>query len=65
VLIGYDDKKLIFEDPSAFIRTYLTFKEFLKRWHDLDVDGKKYINHGIAIFRKKPKFKSKEIIKMG
>ncbi|MCK9438997.1 MAG: cysteine peptidase family C39 domain-containing protein [Patescibacteria group bacterium] len=65
VLIGYDDKKFIFEDPSAFIRTYLTYKEFSKRWHDLDIDGKKYINHGIAIFGKKPKFKSKEIIKTG
>ncbi len=65
VLIGYDDKKFIFEDPSAFIRTYLTYKEFSKRWHDLDIDEKKYINHGIAIFGKKPKFKSKEMIKMG
>ncbi|MFA6408118.1 MAG: cysteine peptidase family C39 domain-containing protein [Candidatus Paceibacterota bacterium] len=49
VVIGYDDQKIIFEDPSAFERTYLLYDEFDERWHDVGVDGTRYIHYGIAI----------------
>ncbi len=53
VAIGYDSNKLYFEDPSVSSRTFLTYEEFKKRWHDIDVNGKKYINWGMAVFGKK------------
>jgi len=33
VVIGYEDGKLIFSDPSSFPRTWLTGNEFMVRWH--------------------------------
>lgn len=56
VAIGYDSKKIYFEDPSACSRTYLSYDELQKRWHDIDDNGKKYINWGVAIFGKKAKY---------
>ncbi len=64
-IIGYDSEKIIFEDPSSFEKTYLTCDEFLKRWHDVDSKGKKYFNHGIAVFGKEHKFDSEKLIHMG
>jgi predicted double-glycine peptidase len=61
VAIGYDQKKIYFEDPSSFNRTYLTYSELNKRWHDEGMDGKKYINWGIAVFGKKPAYNSRKI----
>lgn len=34
VAIGYEGNKIIFEDPSAFCRTWLSEQELLCRWHD-------------------------------
>jgi len=65
VAIGYDNKKFYFEDPSAVIRTYLTFKELEERWHDIDAKTKKKFYHfGITFYGKKPKFKLNEAIHM-
>jgi len=64
VAIGYTRNKIIFEDPSAFERTYLKHDELEKRWHDIDENSKKYFHHGIAVSGKIPKFKSKKIIHM-
>lgn len=63
VAIGYDKTKIYFEDPYAFERTFLTFDELILRWHDA-VANKQYINHGIAVYGKNPKFDSKKIIHM-
>lgn len=49
VAIGYDDEKIYFEDPWCSERTYLKFDELKDRWHDIDIDGKKYVNCGIVI----------------
>jgi uncharacterized protein len=57
VAIGYLKNKIIFEDPSSFNRAYLFFDELEERWHDVDIKGKKYYHHGIAVFGKKPNFK--------
>lgn len=54
VAIGYDKNKIYFEDPSSISRTHLTYNELIKRWHDTDCDGKKYVNYGIAVYGKKP-----------
>jgi len=64
VAIGYTRDKILFEDPSSFERTYLKYDELNKRWHDADINGKKYFHHGIALFGKKPKFKKNKIVHM-
>lgn len=61
VAIGYDRSRIIFEDPSSFNRTYLTYLELKRRWHDADVDGNRYINWGIAVYGKRPAYKSRTI----
>ena len=64
VVIGYNSKGFIFEDPSSFERTSLTYGEFKKRWHDVSSEGKRYVHYGISVFGKKPKYDSKKIVKM-
>lgn len=65
VAIGYDANKFYFEDPSATIRTYLTFKELEERWHDLDaMTNKKFYHLGITFYGKKPKYKLNEAVHM-
>jgi ABC-type bacteriocin/lantibiotic exporter with double-glycine peptidase domain len=36
VAIGYDKRRILFEDPSAFHRTWLADEELHQRWHDVD-----------------------------
>ncbi len=54
VAIGYDDEKMIFEDPADFRRTYLLYGELEERWHDRSTDGKEYTHLGIAVYGKDP-----------
>ena len=63
VAIGYDDKKIYFQDPSLMNRAYLTFDELNERWHDIEQDKKEY-NLAIAVKGKKPDFDKKEIVHM-
>lgn len=56
VIIWYDKNKVYFEDPSSIFRTYLSLKEFKERWHDIDINKKKYINYWLAIYGKKPTY---------
>ena len=65
VAIGYDRSRIYFHDPSSFKYTYLTITELTQRWHDVAADGKKYFNHGIAVFGKKPVFSLKSVEHMG
>lgn len=64
IVIGYTKEKIIFEDPSSIYKTYLKYDELLERWHDIGLDGKKYLNFGIAVFGKKPTFNRDKIIHM-
>lgn len=57
VAIGYDDENIYFEDPSSFKRSFLSYKEFQERWHDVSKEWEKYINHWVAFFGKKHTFK--------
>jgi len=36
VAIGFDDRRIYFEDPSSFHRTWLADEELRQRWHDVD-----------------------------
>jgi len=56
VAVGYNSQRIYFEDPWTFSRTYLAYPELEKRWHDVDRDGKKHFNWGMAVFGKKPKY---------
>ena len=66
VAIGYDKKKMYFEDPSSVFKIYLTFEELEKRWHDSDsrIKNKRYVHMGI-VFSGKKKYNSKKVVKMG
>jgi len=63
VAIGYTKNKILFSDPSQFTTTFLSNKELLVRWHEKE-DEKKYINFGLAVYGKKPKFDSKKLQKI-
>ena len=66
VAIGYSKNKMYFEDPSSIRRTYLTFRELKKRWHDIESKtGKMHYNLGIAVYGKKPLYNSSKPIHMG
>jgi predicted double-glycine peptidase len=53
IVIGYQGKALIFEDPSSFRRTWLREKEFLARWHDVDPENnKRYEQFGMVLLGK-------------
>jgi predicted double-glycine peptidase len=64
VVIGIEGDKIIFEDPSIINKGYIKTEEFIKRWHDVEWGGKKYIHYGIMIYGKKPKYNSKKILKI-
>ena len=63
VAIGYDKNKFYFEDPSSELRTYLTYDELDKRWHE-KVNKKIYIHFGISAYGKKPSYSLKKNIHM-
>lgn len=48
VAIGYDDRRIFFEDPSAFHRTWLADEELHQRWHDVD-RGRRIHQWGCAV----------------
>jgi len=64
VAVGYNDSCIFFEDPSSVTRTYLSFDEFEKRWHDLDDNNKTKNNHVAVIVRGEKKYNSKLIVHM-
>ncbi|HTW96438.1 MAG TPA: cysteine peptidase family C39 domain-containing protein [Candidatus Methylomirabilis sp.] len=66
VAIGYDKKKIYFEDPMCNMRTYLTFKELQDRWHDvLGREKKVYRNRGMAVFGHRQAFDINKAVHMG
>jgi predicted double-glycine peptidase len=62
VVIGYNTEYLFFEDPSIIGKGKILKKSFLKRWHDIDIFGHKYVRFGITIYGKKIKYNSHKII---
>ena len=53
VAIGYDTRRIFFEDPSAFVRTWLADEELRQRWHDVD-KGKRIFRMGMHRLRRRP-----------
>lgn len=45
IVIGYDDRIIIFEDPASFRKTWMTEEEFLVRWHDMDPRTQQKFEH--------------------
>ncbi|MBI2043378.1 C39 family peptidase [Candidatus Pacearchaeota archaeon] len=67
VAIGYDKKKMYFEDPGFVLKEYLKFDELMKRWHDIKgkkSKGKKYIHFGIAVYGKKKVYDGRKAFHM-
>jgi len=65
VAVGYDKDKIYFEDPYVNVKTYLTYKELLQRWHDIDTRSQiKYNNLGILFYGKRKKYSANKIIHM-
>ena len=50
VAIGYDDKRVYFEDPASSIRTWVTYEELNVRWHAYKDQEHKSEHLGIAIY---------------
>ena len=51
VAIGHDKRRILFEDPSAFHRTWLADEELHQRWHDMD-RGKRIRQWGCTVLVK-------------
>ncbi|MBU4308164.1 MAG: C39 family peptidase, partial [Nanoarchaeota archaeon] len=63
VAIGYSRNKIFFEDPSATARTFLSYRELEKRWHDINSGKKRFYNWGM-VFYGKPKYNPEKAIHM-
>lgn len=57
VAIGYDKQSIFFEDPWLnCTRGYISKKDFLKRWHDMDFKSKIHERMGISVWHRKRPF---------
>jgi predicted double-glycine peptidase len=54
VVIGHQDNIIIFEDPASSRQTWLTEREFLARWHDIDNRTGKKMEHFAMVLMGKP-----------
>lgn len=63
VAIGFDSRKIYFEDPAIFNRSFLTYAELEERWHDM-TRGRKILNRGIAVYGRKPVYDPKKVVHM-
>lgn len=64
VAIGYTKNCIIFEDPSDFNRTFLTFNELKLRWHAIDDNGNKQKNSECIVVEGIPKYNKNKIVHM-
>lgn len=63
IAIGYNNEGIIFEDPASVKRTFMTYEDLEKRWHDMGENEEKLIHYGI-VFKGIPKYKYNDIIIM-
>jgi hypothetical protein len=47
------------------LKVYLSYEELEKRWHDGNKTDLDYDHMGVAVWGKKPSYKSDRIIRMG
>src|SRR3989338_1020724 len=57
VAIGFDKERIYLEDPSTFLRSYLSYHDLEERWHAMD-KRKKYFNTAIVVSGPKKDFSS-------
>lgn len=55
IVIGHYGSIVVFEDPASFSKTWMTEKEFMARWHDIDpADNTKLEHFAIVLLGKNP-----------
>jgi predicted double-glycine peptidase len=55
IVIGLNKDVLLFEDPATIRRTWLREREFLARWHDINLKtGEKFEHFGMVLLGKQP-----------
>jgi len=55
IIIGQQGEDIVFEDPASFRRTWMTEKEFLTRWHDVDPRTQEKLNRfAMVLLGKQP-----------
>ena len=55
IVIGLNKDVFLFEDPASIRRTWLREREFLARWHDMDIKtAEKYEHFGMVLLGKQP-----------
>lgn len=64
IVIGYDSKRIHFEDPISVKRTYLTYEELEERWRGWDDNDKKIYNWGM-VFTNDTAYKANDREHMG
>jgi ABC-type bacteriocin/lantibiotic exporter with double-glycine peptidase domain len=64
ICIGFTDDKIIFEDPSSICRTYLTYNELDRRWHDIDRYKNKLEYWGCIFYGLEPQYPLNKVIHM-
>ncbi len=54
IVIGYDKGVVLFEDPATISHTWLTDREFIARWHDMDPVTKEMLNRFAMVLGGRP-----------
>jgi ABC-type bacteriocin/lantibiotic exporter with double-glycine peptidase domain len=55
IVVGYNGYTIVFEDPASFRKTWMTEKEFISRWHDVDPRTKERLDHfAMVLLGKQP-----------
>lgn len=63
VAIGYEDDRIIFDDPSLLgNRGFMTFDELETRWHDIDKDDEVLDHYGIAAWGRPPAYDPEKLL---
>lgn len=62
VAIGYDEKRIYFEDPSVHTRKRgsMLKKDFLERWKDKKISGEELHQYGLVMWLEQKKKKDKD-----
>ncbi len=54
IVIGYEKGVILFEDPATISHTWLTDREFIARWHDVDPSTNKMLNRFAMVLGGRP-----------
>jgi ABC-type bacteriocin/lantibiotic exporter with double-glycine peptidase domain len=55
IVIGFEKRVILFEDPASFRRTWLSERDFMARWHDRDTKTNEILEHfGMVLMGREP-----------